>query len=52
MDKKDVKVYMQSVGISDNYIRQYIFDVAEENNGKEQNIVKLVQNLHFSSFLC
>ena len=34
---------MQSVGISENYIRQYIFDVAEENNVKEQNIAELVK---------
>ena len=40
---------MQSVGISDNYIRKYIFDVAEENNVKEQNIPELVKNLSFPS---
>ena len=49
MDKKNVKVYMQSVGISDNYIRKYIFDVAEENNVQEQNIPELVKNLSFPS---
>ena len=47
--EKNVKVYMQSVGISDNYIRQCIFDVAEGNNVKEQNIIELVQNLYFPS---
>ena len=40
---------MQSVGISDNYTRQYIIDVGEKNNEKEQNIAQLVQNLHFPS---
>ena len=47
--QKNVKVYMQSVGISDNYSRQYIIGVAEKNNEKEQNIAELVQNLHFPS---
>ena len=47
--QKNVKVYMQSVGISDNYFRQYILDVAEKNNVKEKNIAELVQNLPFPS---
>ena len=46
MDKKNVKAYMQSIGISDLYYGQYILDVAEKTNEQEINIVELVQNLH------
>ena len=42
MDKKNVKAYMQSIGISDIYYGKHIFNVAEKNNEQEINIVQLV----------
>ena len=37
---------MQSIGISDIYYGEHIFNVAENNNEQEINIVELVKNLH------